>query len=446
MMLPDLVAQAGHPTDLLDLEPLPANGSLAKSLKLAHKTREGGFPVLAEIKRSSPSQGPLLTGQVEEYLAAVRAGGAFAISAVTAGGGFAGDFQLLRAANATGCPTLMKDFVTTGAQLEAAVHHGASAVLLIERVLGAKEREKLVQQAQDRGLEVLLEVHSMAEAEAAQSSQAELIGVNSRDLDSLAINTPRALEIIASFPHRPHLLLSGVHDARDAHQAQAAGAAGILVGTSLARSRDPKTAVRCLRRAIAKVCGNRTMEDVRAARGADMVGVIVESEADRNVELADAHRLLRLAERQGAASVAVTRETRPSRLFDLTRKLRPNFVQIHGNLQAETVQALQGLGVGVLHAIAPGTVPNPGCDGSVTDSTAEGGSGQTHNGTVPVTSGIHLVAGGLHADNVAAAIGRSGATGADASSGLETKRTKDTRKVQEFIRQVRLARRFSHGT
>lgn len=445
-MLQDLAAAPARETPAqARLAPLASNGSLAQALERA---RAQGLPVMAELKQASPSEGVLLRTGPQEYLDAVRRGGACAVSAVTAAGHFGGSLQALREANATGLPCLMKDFVTGEAQLEAACRHGASAVLLIERLLGPRRREELVRAAHARGLEVLLEVHGDGEAEAALASSADLLGVNSRDLSTLGVDVPAALGTLARLAERrPTLLLSGVHGPAQAEAAASAGAAGILVGTGLLRARDPALAVRALRRPLAKVCGNRDARDVAAAlaAGADLVGVIIGTGGVRDVPPARAALLLHQAAIGGAASVLVTRDRTHDELVRLARDLRPAFLQVHGGLDAATVQALHGLGVGVLHAIAPGAAPTPGCDGSVTDTDGAGGSGRRHDGQVPTGPGIRLVAGGLDATSVPDALPASRAHGADASSRLETDGRKDPAKVWAFVAATHAARRMPHG-
>lgn len=447
-MLRGLAAQAGRdaPGDEA-LAPLASNGSLAKALDAGRRdAADPGLPLVAELKRASPSGGDLLRTPVDAYLAAVRRGGACAISAVTAGGAFAGSLRLLREAHATGLPTLMKDFVTQDAQLDAAARHGASAVLLIERLTPTEARERLVRQAHDRGLEVLLEVHGEAEARHAVASRADLLGVNSRDLDTLRIDVDAAAALVRRLAKdRPTLLLSGVTGPKQAEHARAAGAAGILVGTALVTARDAATTARLLRRAVVKVCGNQTPRDVKLARGADLVGVVVGTDSPRDVALPYAAPLLRQAEAQGSASVAVTRGQPAAALLRFARDLRPTFLQVHGALDARTVAAVQALGVGVLQALPPGAPATAGVDATVTDSTPQGGSGTPHAGIVPAGDGLHLVAGGLDGASAPAAIARSGAAGADASSRLETDGRKDPAKVAAFIAAVQRAPRSLHG-
>lgn len=451
-MLSRLAADAGRPEpDDEAMAILPANGSLVRALDRAtaaavNGDADGGLPLVAELKRSSPSAGPLLASDLRAYLGAVRRGGACALSVVTAGGAFSGRPRLLREAHPEGLPLLMKDFITSAAQLDLAVRHGASAILLIERLLGVSRREGLVREAHLRGLEVLLEVNGPAEAEAVDASRADLVGVNSRDLETLRIDLDGALDVVQGLARRrPTLLLSGVLTPTHAERARAAGAAGVLVGSALLGAVDPATTARALRRSIVKVCGNRTSDDVAHAAGADLVGVVVGADSPRDVPFPVAHDLLRQAERQGAASVAVTRGQDRLGLVKLASGLRPTFLQVHGPLDDATVAQVHALGVGLLHAITPGSSAQEGCDGTVLDSTPRGGSGTAHEGQVPLGPGLHLVAGGLDAGTVRQAVLRSGAAGADASSRLETAGAKDPRKVAAFIAAGRQAVRRPHG-
>jgi indole-3-glycerol phosphate synthase len=221
--------------------PLAPNGSLAASLA-------SGRAILAELKPASPSEGRLLRGPADPLLQAY-ADGADAISVLTDGDHFDGSPGLLRQAHATGRPTLMKDFVVDEAQLDCAAHDGASAVLLIERALDPARREALVEAAQARGLEVLLEVFDVRDWTTAQGSKADLIGVNARDLDTLQVDPAAALVLLGHIAaRRPTVALSGIRDRAGARLAWAAGAKAVLVGTALMRSADPGLLLRSLRR------------------------------------------------------------------------------------------------------------------------------------------------------------------------------------------------------
>ena len=246
---------------------LRPHGSLAQAVA-------DGSAILAELKPASPSEGRLLDGPAAPLLEAYGQE-ADAISALTDPDHFGGSPDLLRQAHATGRPTLMKDFVVDEAQLDSAKHGGASAVLLIERALGAERREALVRAAHARGLEVLLEVFDAKDWQAARASQADLVGVNARDLETLKVDAAAATILLGQIAQeRPAVALSGIHDRAGARLAWAAGAKAILVGTAAMRAADPALFLRSLRRPLAKACGLRSKADLDAAADADRKSVV----------------------------------------------------------------------------------------------------------------------------------------------------------------------------
>jgi len=426
---------------------LRANGSLAEAVA-------AGNAVLAELKPRSPSEGPLLHGDPADLLRSYKEGGAAAISALTDADHFGGSPDLLRQAHATGLPTLMKDFVVDEAQLDCARHCGASAVLLIERILGPARREELVAAAHARGLEVLLEVFGPGEAQAARTSAADLIGVNARDLDTLAVDPAAATILLGQIAHerpeRPAVALSGVHDRSGARTAFGAGAKAVLVGTALLRSADPALLLRSMRRPLAKVCGLRTAGDVDAAAGAgaDLVGIVVGSPGSpREVPLAEAARLLAHARSVGLRGVLVTRTVDAAALATWCREARPDYLQVHGEGEIPAGLAAAIAPTRLLAAFGPGlALPPPGAAAFLLDADGRGGSGKGQDWAAlrPVVAAAKgrpvLVAGGLDAARAPAALRASHAAGADASSALESAPgRKDPALVRAFVQAVHAA-------
>ncbi|MGB0651818.1 MAG: hypothetical protein ACPGQL_01340 [Thermoplasmatota archaeon] len=424
------------------------------NLKAAIQAAPDGRAILAELKPRSPSEGRLLQGPAEPILAAYKDGGATGLSLLTDGDHFDGSPALLRAGHATGLPTLMKDFVVDEVQLDCAAHHGASAVLLIERCFPTPdERESLVEAAHARGLEVLLEVHSPKEWERAASSAADIIGVNSRDLDTLDVDVAGAREVVKAAAQAGHttLALSGVRTRHDAAAAKNDGAAGVLVGTSLLRSPDAALAVRALRRPLVKLCGLRTEADVAVAAtaGADFAGLVVgAARSPRNLRPIDAQRLADVARAAGLRTVLVTPHTDAWEVREWCRLVRPDFVQLHGlETTEEWEHSLKVIPTRIWHAVAPDTeapmggialvIDTPKADGST------GGSGRTHDWAqtarlVKNERRWTFVAGGLGPENVQAALVATGATGADVSGGIESPDgTKDPEKMRRFVEAAR---------
>ena len=229
-----------------DLERRAAGTPLPRPF-LAHPG--GTVGVIAEVKRRSPSQGTIRADldPVAHACAYVR-GGAVAVSVLTDEAHFGGSLDdLARVAAAVSAPVLRKDFILDELQILEARAAGASAVLLIVRVLRADRLTALAAAARASGLATLVEVHGVAELESALGARPAAVGVNARDLASFAVDLSGAEEVIGRVPPQvPTVAESGIETRQDVERLAAAGADFVLVGTSLARRSDPETAVRAL--------------------------------------------------------------------------------------------------------------------------------------------------------------------------------------------------------
>lgn len=205
--------------------------------------------VVAEVKRRSPSQGAIRPDlDPVSHARAYARGGAVAISVLTDEAHFGGSLgDLSQVAAAVALPILRKDFIIDELQLLEARAAGASAILLIVRVLGAARLAELSAAARAQGLAVLIEVHTAAELDAALAAAPTAIGVNARDLATFTVDLAAAESVIARVPAGvPVVAESGIEAREDVERMAAAGADFVLVGTSVARRGDPETAVRAL--------------------------------------------------------------------------------------------------------------------------------------------------------------------------------------------------------
>ena len=205
--------------------------------------------VIAEVKRRSPSQGAIRVDlDPVRHARAYERGGAAAVSVLTEEAHFGGSIDdLARVAAAVSLPVLRKDFVLDAVQILEARAAGASAVLLIARILTASQLRDLARSARGWDLAPLIEVHAPTELDAALAAGPGVLGVNARDLDTLEIDLAGAEAIIRRVP--PEVVVvaeSGVEDREDVERLAAAGADFVLVGTSVARQDDPEKAVRTL--------------------------------------------------------------------------------------------------------------------------------------------------------------------------------------------------------
>ena len=223
--------------------------------------RADGIPVIAEIKRASPSKGHL--SDIPDPAALAREyekGGASAISVLTEGRKFLGsldDFDKVRAA--VHIPVLRKDFIVTDYQIFEARAHGADLVLLIVAALDDAQLKHLLDLAHELGMTVLVETHTREEIERARKAGAKVIGINARNLKNLKVDVNKYNELAADLPDDViKVAESGVFGAVEVEDYARAGADAVLVGEGVATADDHELAVERLVKAGAQVKASET--------------------------------------------------------------------------------------------------------------------------------------------------------------------------------------------
>ena len=223
--------------------------------------RADGIPVIAEIKRASPSKGHL--SDIPDPAALAREyekGGASAISVLTEGRKFLGsldDFDKVRAA--VHIPVLRKDFIVTDYQIYEARAHGADLVLLIVAALDDTQLKHLLDLAHELSMTVLVETHTREEIERACQAGAKVIGINARNLKNLKVDVNKYNELAADLPDDViKVAESGVFGAVEVEDYARAGADAVLVGEGVATADDHELAVERLVKAGAQVKASET--------------------------------------------------------------------------------------------------------------------------------------------------------------------------------------------
>jgi indole-3-glycerol phosphate synthase len=195
--------------------------------------------VIAEVKRSSPSQGAIAPdANIRDTAVRYESGGAACLSVLCAERDFGGSLDDLAAARrAVDLPAIAKDFTVFPEQVAAQRLAGADAILVILAMVSDDEARRLLQAADLLGMDALVETHSAAEVERAVALEAAVVGVNARDLDTLAVDRERQLELVAALPDSVvRVAESGISSRADVEAARDAGADAVLVGTALMRA------------------------------------------------------------------------------------------------------------------------------------------------------------------------------------------------------------------
>jgi len=239
-------AQPLGEVERLAADTAPPRG-FARALKNASATHGAGL--IAEIKKASPSEGLIRADFDPAALAkSYAAGGAACLSVLTETKHFQGEDAHLRAARAAcALPVLRKDFMLDPYQVVEARALGADCILIIMAAVGDELANELADAAAAYGLDALVEVHDAAELARALELPCPLVGINNRDLKTLATDLAVTERLAPSVPSERFLVAeSGIHAPGDVERLRKAGARGFLVGTALMRQADVTAATRAL--------------------------------------------------------------------------------------------------------------------------------------------------------------------------------------------------------
>jgi indole-3-glycerol phosphate synthase len=208
-----------------------------------------GISVIAEHKRRSPSAGAIREGaSVTDIVQAYERGGAAALSILTEGAHFGGDLDDLREAiAATHLPVLRKDFIVDRYQLYETAAAGADAILLIAAVLNDDDLYELHREARGLDLDVLIEVHDERELERALDVDADILGINNRDLADFTVDIERTYELLSDVPAGKTVVSESGYSTREQlEDLDRVGVDAVLIGETLMRAEDVEAACRGL--------------------------------------------------------------------------------------------------------------------------------------------------------------------------------------------------------
>jgi indole-3-glycerol phosphate synthase len=208
-----------------------------------------GISVIAEHKRRSPSAGAIREGSsVEDVVRAYERGGAAALSILTEPFHFGGSLGDLHAARAiSGLPVLRKDFIVDPYQLYESAAAGADAILLIVAALDPDDLWELLREASALDLDALVEVHDERELNVALDVEADVLGINNRDLTDFSVDIERTFELLSDVPAGKTVVSESGYSTRDQLDSlERVGVDAVLIGETLMRAEDVEEACRRL--------------------------------------------------------------------------------------------------------------------------------------------------------------------------------------------------------
>jgi indole-3-glycerol phosphate synthase len=249
-----LDAKRAEVRTLRDAPRVPSGHTPLDVKRVLRRSPGARLRLIAEVKRRSPSAGTL--SQVLSPAARATAYadcGAAMVSVLCDTTFFDGSWEHLRLARValdrefSHVPLLAKEFVIDECQIRAARDHGADAVLLIARIVPAARLAELARAARAEGLEPLIEVVDEAELDAAMAAEARVVGVNARDLDTLAMDAARAARVVGAIgPEVVAVHLSGLREPADVVAIARGRSDAALIGEALMRDDDPRDRLRRL--------------------------------------------------------------------------------------------------------------------------------------------------------------------------------------------------------
>jgi len=427
-----------------------------RSLYEALSGEQAGF--ILECKKASPSKGLIRADFDAPQLAKSYQPHAAAISVLTEPEFFQGRLDYLTAVRRQVTqPVLCKDFFIDEEQVYRARYFGADAILLMLSVLDDAQYIALRDIAESLAMDVLTEVANEEEMKRAAKLDANIIGINHRDLTDLSIEPNRSAQLAPLAPQNALLIAeSGFAEHADIRRV-APFVNGFLIGSALSAQPDVDLACRKLLFGQNKVCGLTRAEDAINARsqGAVFGGLIFVERSPRCVTLKQAKQIT--TEANGLEYVGVFADQPLESLIDTAKYVGLSAIQLHGHEDIDyVVQLRQQLRQAGLEAVkiwkalaieSPAQLPDLAVDAFVLDNRG-GGSGKAFNWELlePLSTEERqrcLLAGGIGPESISSAI-ELGFAGVDINSQAEWKPgIKNSQKVAQTFTKIRHYGRFS---
>ncbi len=317
--------------------------SSSRSLEDSIISRNPGL--ILECKAASPSKGLIVENYQPQVLVRAYQPFAAAISVLTDEKYFQGSMQHLKqVSEITELPVLCKDFFISKQQIICARAHGADAILLMMSVVDDVQYKDLALQAKLLGIDVLTEVRDETELERAIQLDAQIIGINNRNLDTLKIDMKTTKRLSRKIPKHSLLISESGYSTReqllDSFNNERS-ADGFLVGSHLSGAGNIDMAVRKLIFGEVKICGLKRLEDAQLAyqNGASYGGLIFAERSPRLISIEQAKEMVTAV---ALKWVGVFTQKPLQEIANIAKQLKLSAVQIHWNASPQQIKELRG--------------------------------------------------------------------------------------------------------
>ncbi|CAM4336942.1 bifunctional indole-3-glycerol-phosphate synthase TrpC/phosphoribosylanthranilate isomerase TrpF [Pseudoalteromonas ostreae] len=411
-----------RPLESFKHQAIPTNRDFYKALAAP------GTQFILECKKASPSKGLIREPFDLAEITHIYKNYASCISVLTDEKYFQGSFDYLEFVRSqVEQPLICKDFFIDEYQIYMARIYGGDAILLMLSVLDDEQYQKLAAVAKSLHMAILTEVSNEQEVHRALALDAQIIGINNRDLRDLSTNLATTEQLRKHIPDNTVVISeSGIYTHQDVKRL-APMCNGFLIGSSLMAERDLERACRSVILGENKVCGLTRSQDAVAAykSGAVYGGLIFAPKSPRYVDL---DRALQITQSAPLAFVGVFVNASIKDVADHAQSLKLAAVQLHGQEDQSYINQLRPLlpsrcQIWKAQAVKD-SLPAPvnGVDRHLYDThsdTQAGGTGKTFDWAIlKETKQPFMLAGGLNPENIQGAL-YQGAHGLDLNSGVE---------------------------
>jgi len=408
--------------------------------------KRGQLNLIAEIKQASPSEKQIFQGSfsVSEIATAYEQSGADAISVLTDEKYFKGALDYLKQAREATAklPLLMKDFFIDEYQIYLARYYGADAILLIVALLTEEQINSYIEIAKSLDMDAIVEVHSQRELDIALKTEAEIIGINNRDLHTFEIDAKTFIRLSSQIPDTILSVAESGYTSSSANQVQNFANA-VLVGSSIMKSNDISHAIQEIKtpRKKFKACGIRTVKDAIHCdeKGIAFVGLNFVPSSKRRIDVKMAKRIS--SSLKNSYSVGIFQDQPANEVNQIAREAGLDFIQLSGSetvayclemelpviktLKFKDLDTSQSYSEVVEMFVVDGAIPGSG----------EGYDYSTLEDFRP--SKPFLIAGGVRTENARFILETlPHAVGLDVASGIETNGEVDQKQIDGIAQAI----------